>query len=148
MAQNNSMNPEITDRGEELLPHDIDAAPPPANEPVIHLPASLAEVEAARVGQSDDSAHLGAETQGDRAMTTSSSLTAGDPDAIAERAEAVGEEAVGGTAPTPEQNDVDAIAAAAGIDVKPEHPVNIFNEMHRRDDQRFELDPDSIEAES
>lgn len=148
MAQNNSMNPKTTDLGEEILPHEVDAAPPPTNKPVIHLPASLADVEAAHIGQSTDSASLGAEEQGDRAMATGSPLTAGDPDAIAERAEAVGEEAVGGTTPTPEQNDTDAIGAAAGIDVKPEHPVGVLNQMHRRDNQRFELDPDSKEAES
>lgn len=142
------MNAKTTDLGEELLPREIDATPQPTNESVIHLPASQAEVEAARIGQNDDSASVGAEEQGDRAMTTGSSLTGGDPDAIAERAEAVGEEAVGGTTPTPEQNDVDAIGAAAGIYIKPEHPVGVLNEMHRRDDQRFELDPDSKEAES
>ncbi|MEA5452480.1 DUF6335 family protein [Leptolyngbya sp. CCNP1308] len=142
------MNPKTTDLGENLLPHDADAAPPPANEPIIHLPASRAEVEAAQVEPRDASASLDAEEQSDRAMATGSPLTAGDPDAIAERAEAVGEEAVGGTTPTPEQNDVDAIAAAAGINTQPEHPVGVLNEMNRRDDQRFELDPESKDSES
>ncbi|PZV09211.1 MAG: hypothetical protein DCF32_03110 [Leptolyngbya sp.] len=115
---------------------------------MIHLPPSQAEVEDARVGQSEDSAQFGAEGTADSAMETSSPLTGGDPDAIAERAETVGEEAVGGTTPTPEQNDVDALAEAVGISTKPEHPVGVLNEMDRRDAQRFELDPESKDPES
>ncbi|MBD2108600.1 DUF6335 family protein [Leptolyngbya subtilissima] len=136
------MNSQQSDLAEKL-PHEIDAAPPPSNEPVIHLPPSQAEVEEARVGQSDDSEHLGAEVTAESALETNSPLTGGDPDAVAERAETVGEEAVGGTTPTPEQNDVDALADAVGISTKPEHPVGVLNEMNRRDDQRFELDLDS-----
>lgn len=143
MAPNNSMNPKTTDRREERLLHEVDAAPPPTHEPVIHLPASQAELEVTQPEQIDDTSQ--ADGPGQRTMATRSPLTAGDPDAIAERAAAVGEEAVGGTTPTPEQNDVDAIATAAGVDVKPEHPVGVLNQMNRRDDQRFELDPDSQE---
>lgn len=132
---------------ERPLPHEIDAAPPPTNEPVIHLPPSQAEVEEARVGQSDASAQLGAEVAANSATATGSPLTGGDPDAIAERAETVGEEAIGGTTPTPEQNDVDDIADAAGVTTQPEHPVGVLNEMNRRDDQRFELDPESKDPE-
>ncbi|MBD1872907.1 hypothetical protein H6F75_05390 [Nodosilinea sp. FACHB-131] len=147
MANDNSMNSQQSDLTEKL-PHEIDAAPPPSNEPVIHLPPSQAEVEEARVGQSDDSAHLGADVTAYNAMETSSPLTGGDPDAVAERAETVGEEAVGGTTPTPEQNDVDALADAVGISTQPEHPVGVLNEMNRRDAQRFELDPESKDLES
>ncbi|MBD2231283.1 DUF6335 family protein [Phormidium tenue] len=141
------MNSQRPNLAEKLLPHEIDAAPPPSNEPVIHLPPSQAEVEDARVGQSYDSAHLGAEVTTDT-MATTSPVTGGDPDADAGRAETVGEEAVGGTTPTPEQNDVDALADAVGISTQPEHPVGVLNEMNRRDDQRFELDPDSKDPES
>lgn len=148
MANDNSMNPQQSDLAEKLLPHEIDAAPPPSNEPVIHLPPSQSEVEDARVGQSDDSAMVGAEVTADDAMETISSVTGGDPDADAGQAETVGEEAVGGTTPTPEQNDVDALADAVGISTQPEHPVGVLNEMNRRDDQRFELDPESKDPES
>ncbi|MBD2113904.1 MULTISPECIES: DUF6335 family protein [Cyanophyceae] len=140
------MNSQQSDLADKLL-HEIDAAPPPSNEPVIHLPPSQAEVEEARVGQSDDSAHLGAEVTAESALETNSPLTGGDPDAVAERAETVGEEAVGGTTPTPEQNDVDGLTDAVGISNQPEHPVGVLNEMNRRDDQRFELDPDSKDPE-
>ncbi len=142
------MNLQQSDFAEKLLPHEMDAAPPPSNEPVIHLPPSQAEVEDARVGQSNDSAQLGAEVIADRPLETSSPLTGGDPDAIAARAETVGEEAVGGTTPTPEQNDVDALADAVGISTQPGHPVGVLNEMNRRDDHRFELDPESKDPES
>lgn len=73
------------------------------------------------------------------------SLTAGDPDAMAYQAEVAGEEAVGGTTPTPEQNDVDELAAAVGIETQPEHPVNVMNNMLKRDQHRYELDPESKE---
>lgn len=147
MAKNNSMTSQQSNLAEKL-PHEIDAAPPPANEPVIHLPPSPAEVEEGRVGQSDDSTQFGARVSANSAMATNSPLTGGDPDAVADRAETVGEEAVGGTTPTPEQNDVDDIADAVGISTQPEHPVGVLNEMNRRDDQRFELDPESKDPES
>ena len=142
------MNSQQSDLAKKPLPHEIDAAPPPSNEPVIHLPPSQAEVEEARIVQSDDSAHLGAEVAAHSALEANSPLTAGDPDAVAERAETVGEEAVGGTTPTPEQNDVDDLADAVGISTQPEHPVGVLNEMNRRDAQRFELDPESKDPES
>jgi Family of unknown function (DUF6335) len=148
MAENNSMNSQQSDLAEKLLPHEIDAAPPPTNEPVIHLPPpSQDDAEDARVGQIDNSAQIGADVAADSATEASSPLTGGDPDASAEQAETVGEEAVGGTTPTPEQNDVDALAEAVGISTQPEHPVGVLNEMDRRDAQRFELDPDSKDPE-
>ncbi|WP_225852845.1 DUF6335 family protein, partial [Haemophilus parainfluenzae] len=43
-------------------------------------------------------------------MAAGQPTTANDPDALQEQAKVVGEEAVGGTTPTPDQSDVDAIA--------------------------------------
>jgi hypothetical protein len=121
-----------------------DQAPPP----VIHLPSGQAAEEAARSGLEDNSALIGAEvpTQGSTAF--GSSTTAGDPDAMEYQAEVVGEEAIGGTTPTPDQNNVDGIAAAVGLDPEPEQPIAVTDEMYRRDDHRFELDPDSKDAAS
>lgn len=73
-------------------------------------------------------------------------VAAGDPDALAYQAEVAGEEAVGGTAANPDQNDVDTIAAAVGIPLQPEHPVGVKRTMDRRDEHRFELDPDSQDS--
>jgi hypothetical protein len=81
-------------------------------------------------------------------MASGSSTTAGDPDAMDYQAQVVGEEAIGGTTPTPDQNNVDEIAAAVGLDPEPEQPLAVTDEIYRRDDQRFELDPDSKDVAS
>ncbi|MGB3137985.1 MAG: DUF6335 family protein [Nodosilinea sp.] len=110
------------------------------NEPAAEAQAAA---EAARVGLEENSAMIGADVPNNTRMASGRPTTAGDPDAMTEQAKVVGEEAVGGTTPTPDQSNVDAIAAAAGIVTQPEQPVAVKDEMDRRDDQRFELDPDS-----
>jgi hypothetical protein len=56
-----------------------------------------------------------------------------------------GEEAVGGSDPTPDQNDVDLIGNALGI-VEPEGaPLATTERIEARDRDRWELDPDSAE---
>ncbi|WOD40219.1 DUF6335 family protein [Nodosilinea sp. E11] len=140
------MSQKSTDAAEMAQAHAIDEAPPPPNEQVIHLPPARAAAEAARTGLEDDSAMVGATVPNHESMAAGGPTTAGDPDAMIEQAKVVGEEAIGGTTPTPDQNNVDDIAAAVGIDVKPEHPLAIKDEMDRRDRQRFELDPDSKDA--
>ncbi|WP_017296935.1 DUF6335 family protein [Nodosilinea nodulosa] len=120
-----------------------DMAPPPANGEVIHLPPSQAAIEAARTGREESSDRLGAEVPTSSYAEAEQPLTAGDADAIAARASTVGEEAIGGTTPTPDQNNIDDIGAAVGVSTQPEHPVGVLNKMNRRDDNRFELDPDS-----
>ncbi len=54
-----------------------------------------------------------------------------------------GEEAVGGTAPTPDQDDTENLAVAAGIEVRDRHPLHTRDLLEQRDDRRWELDPDS-----
>jgi len=76
-------------------------------------------------------------------MAAGAPTTAGDPDAMTEQAKVVGEEAIGGTTPTPDQSNVDDIAASVGINTQAEHPVNVKHEMDRRDENRHELDPES-----
>jgi hypothetical protein len=101
-------------------------------------------VEAVRVGLEDQSAQAGAKVRPDEPrMASGPPTTAGDPDALQGQAKVVGEEAIGGTTPTPDQSNVDEIAAAVGIDAQAEQPVNVTGEMLRRDRDRYELDPDS-----
>ena len=76
-------------------------------------------------------------------MAAGKPTTLGDPDAMTEQAKVVGEEAIGGTTPTPDQSNVDDIAASAGINTQAEHPVEVRREMERRDADRFELKPES-----
>jgi len=121
---------------------DIDKTPPPADEPILDRPVEQNAAEAMRIGQAEKSDRIGAMVDDDR-MASGKPTTAGDPDAMKEQAKVVGEEAIGGTTPTPDQNVVDDVAAAAGVPTHPEEPVEVADEMHRRDEQRYELDPDS-----
>ena len=126
----------------------IDNTLPATDQPVSDRSPAQAAEEAARTGLEDNSTLLGAEVPDNNRMASGSPTTAGDPDAMIEQAKVVGEEAIGGTTPTPDQSNVDEIAAAVGINTQAEHPVAVKREMDRRDDQRFELDPDSKDPAS
>jgi hypothetical protein len=76
-------------------------------------------------------------------MASGAPVTGGDVDAMNEQAKVVGEEAVGGTTPTPDQSNVDDIADSVGVNFKPEEPVKVAGEMVERDRHRWELEPDS-----
>lgn len=129
----NKTNPRDLEQFTDTRLEAGDEAPPPTKEPVIYLPS----------GQGKDNDLTAADLENLDQPAPDSSVTAGDPDALEYQAEVVGEESIGGTTPTPEQNDVDDIAAAVGIDTQPDRPVAVKDEMDRRDRQRFELDPDS-----
>ncbi len=116
----------------------------PANETLADQSEAQAANEAVRVGLEDHSGASGATVPANQdPMAAGQPTVANDPDAMQEQAKVVGEEAIGGTTPTPDQSDVDAIAAAVGINTRPEHPVKVTEEMHKRDDHRYELDPES-----
>ncbi|MBE9031367.1 hypothetical protein IQ266_16660 [filamentous cyanobacterium LEGE 11480] len=66
-------------------------------------------------------------------------ITGGDCDANTYQASVAGEEAVGGSASVPGQNDTDQLAAAVGIEVTPEMPLQLSADMSERDDHRWEL---------
>ncbi|MEG3840594.1 DUF6335 family protein [Microcoleus sp. herbarium14] len=79
---------------------------------------------------------------------TSSSSQISDEDgdvAAAEQESATGEELVGGSAPTPDQDMVDELGAAAGIEMPDGAILNTTNMLDRRDESRWELDPSSAE---
>lgn len=80
-----------------------------------------------------------------KTRATGSVPTAGDIDANAYQAQVVGEEAVGGTTPTPDQDSTDALAEAAGIEVRDRKPIQTRDDLERRDQNRWQLDPDSAE---
>jgi len=72
-------------------------------------------------------------------------LTGGDIDAGWEQAAMVGDEAVGGTVATPDQDIVDEIGAAVGLEMD-DHAFLRTNEiLEERDDRRWDLDPMSSE---
>lgn len=70
-------------------------------------------------------------------------LTGGDIDAAWELESMVGDEAVGGTAPTPDQDIVDEIGAAVGIEMEDQAFLRTTEILDQRDNNRWELDPKS-----
>lgn len=70
-------------------------------------------------------------------------LSGGDTDADWERANAVGEEAVGGSVPTPDQDRVDELGAAWGIEYQDDEPIQTQAKIDKRDRDRWELNPAS-----
>lgn len=72
-------------------------------------------------------------------------LTGGDLDANYEQANAVGDEAVGGTAPTPDQDNVDELGKAVGLDMDDRAFLRGTEIVEERDDRRWELEPKSSE---
>lgn len=78
--------------------------------------------------------------------SSNSQIVGGDGDvAAAEQESATGEELVGGSAPTPDQDMVDELGAAAGIEMPDGAILNTTNMLEHRDENRWELDPSSAE---
>jgi hypothetical protein len=71
-------------------------------------------------------------------------VAGGDIDAAWDQADA-GAETVGGTTPTPDQDIVDEIGRAVGIDYDDAEPLHTTEKLERRDEQRWELHPASSE---
>ncbi len=70
-------------------------------------------------------------------------LTAGDIDADWQDAYAVGDEAPGGDNPTPDQDRVDDIGRALGVQYQDNQELQGGEEITERDQKRWELDPAS-----
>ncbi|MGH9407941.1 MAG: DUF6335 family protein [Vicinamibacterales bacterium] len=76
---------------------------------------------------------------------TSPAMTGGDVDADWEDAYAVGDEAPGGDNPTPDQDRVDDIGRALGIQYQDNEELKPADKVTERDKHRWELDPASSE---
>lgn len=74
---------------------------------------------------------------------TGPTLTAGDVDADWESAYSVGDEAPGGDNPTPDQDIVDEIGEAVGMQYQDNEELKGEEKLTRRDRHRWELDPAS-----
>lgn len=74
-------------------------------------------------------------------------VSGGDLDADWERADQSGEEAVGGSVATPDQDNVDDIGRAAGLTYQDDEPLHTGEKMRKRDEHRAELDRDTVEEE-
>lgn len=71
-------------------------------------------------------------------------LAGGDVDAAWDQA-GVGDELPGGTAPTPDQDVVEEIGEAMGIEYDDDEPLQTGDKLAERDQNRWELDPESAE---
>lgn len=92
--------------------------------------------------------NIGGRTMRDRMSEytdVSPELSGGDIDANWEDADVDGEETIGGTTPTPDQDIVDEIGAAVGLEMADEEIVHTAEILETRDDRRWELDPQSAE---
>lgn len=71
-------------------------------------------------------------------------LSGGDIDADWARAD-IGDETVGGSAPTPGQDIVDELGEAVGLIYEDNEPLHSTEKVEERDRRRWELDPASSE---
>ena len=74
---------------------------------------------------------------------TGPALTGGDVDADWEDAYSVGDEAPGGDNPTPDQDIVDDIGKALGVEYQDNEELKGADKITERDKHRWELDPAS-----
>jgi hypothetical protein len=115
----------------------------------------MAKNKRRKVSKSDDDALLGpppreativhtdrereAEEELAAHTSTSPALSGGDRDADWQRADAVGEEAVGGSVATPDQDNVDELGDALGVPRAPDDEVRTSDEiLEARDRNRWE----------
>lgn len=74
-------------------------------------------------------------------------LSGGDLDADWQSSDVAGEEAVGGSTPTPDQDVVDELGEALGITYADDEQLNGEEKLRQRDRDRWELDPESARDE-
>lgn len=79
-----------------------------------------------------------------RPVSEIAELAAGDLDASRQGVDS-GEEGVGGSTPTPDQDSVDLIGSALGVVEQDEKPLATTEKLEGRDRERWELDPASAE---
>lgn len=112
-----------------------------AESEMVPMPPSSLNLDrsasAARTGRAELNEKLHEHT------STGPALTAGDVDADWESAESVGDEAPGGDNPTPDQDVVDDIGKALGVEYDDDEELQGGDEIVERDKKRWELDPAS-----
>jgi Family of unknown function (DUF6335) len=119
----------------------LDRARRTLDEPVQGPPSSLdmdQHGSAARTGRAEIAENLA----NHRGMA---GVTGGDPDVDIEDAYFAGEEAPGGDNPTPDQDIVDDIGRALGVEYEDNEELKASDKVVERDRHRWELDPASSE---
>lgn len=74
-------------------------------------------------------------------------ISGGDIDASWQTANVAGEETVGGSVPTPDQDVVDELGKAAGLTYADDEPLDSDKKVLNRDRNRWELNPASAQEE-
>jgi len=112
-------------------------------EDIIPTPPSSLDLDrrgsAARTGRAELAESLA------RHRTMTPAITGGDVDADLENAYFSGDEAPGGDMPTPDQDIVDDIGRAIGIEYQDSEELKSTEKVIQRDKHRWELDPASAE---
>ena len=121
------------DRARRMVQGDDIVSSPPSS---LNMDRTASAV---RSGRKELRARLGEHTE------TSPVLTAGDIDADWESAYSVGDEAPGGDNPTPDQDVVDDIGKAVGVQYEDNEELKGEAKILKRDKHRWELDPASAE---
>ena len=119
----------------------LDRARRTLDDTVPSPPSSLdldRNASAARSGR----AEFAQKVQNHRGMTD---VNGGDPDVDIEDAYFTGEEAPGGDNPTPDQDIVDDIGKALGVEYEDNEELKASDKVVERDKHRWELDPASSE---
>jgi hypothetical protein len=93
---------------------------------------------AARTGRAEIEQHR-------RQAGTMAAVTSGDPDVNIDNAYFSGDEAPGGDNPTPDQDIVDDIGRALGVEYEDNEELKSGDKVSARDKHRWELDPASAE---
>ncbi|MBM3781468.1 MAG: hypothetical protein FJW29_07300 [Acidobacteria bacterium] len=106
------------------------------------LPSTLA-APAASTGTSTGRAELKQKLT--QHTSTSPALTGGDVDADWGRADSAGDEVPGGDNPTPDQDVVDEIGQALGVEYEDDEDLRGGDEIADRDRHRWELNPEPSE---
>jgi hypothetical protein len=109
------------------------------------VPQSPSSLNLDRHGSAARSGRAALEQARHNHTETSPALTGGDVDADWEDAYAVGDEAPGGDNPTPDQDRVDDIGRALGIQYADNEELKAADKISKRDKRRWELDPASAE---
>ena len=110
---------------------------------VAELHGAPSSLNAPQAASSAGSGRLGARQKLREHTSSSPAMTAGDVDADWESADSTGDEAPGGDNPTPDQDVVDEIGRALGVEYEDDEELQGGAEITERDAHRWELDPSS-----
>jgi hypothetical protein len=111
------------------------------DDDIVQTPPSSLDFD--RSASAARSGRRGLREKYDEHTETSPALTGGDIDADWESAYSVGDEAPGGDNPTPDQDLVDDIGRAVGVEYQDNEELKGEAKIAKRDRNRWELDPAS-----